>query len=275
LRSRSTTAATCSVRLNRSYRSEDVIGAHIWKHATGGHHLDAFGLRATLTALETRTDCCKPGASSKLLTSSRSVFSSICSRRISFCTSSTEASACETTEFSSAHCPFGLLANVPQACPTQSRAEHRQLAASDWQPPRYAHAFHSHLCATRALLIMRADCDPASMLDHSLEPAPARRSHTFTATCHPPPPAQQLQRALNPTALARERARLLAGTTRKAPCIAWLCCCTTYVYDYTTIKDHDYVLASCSLMYPLKTVLLRDTPRFTHRYAPQRPAPAC
>jgi hypothetical protein len=35
----------CQV-LNRSYPSEDVIGAHIWKHATGGHHLDAFGLRA-------------------------------------------------------------------------------------------------------------------------------------------------------------------------------------------------------------------------------------
>jgi hypothetical protein len=96
-----------------------------------------------------------------------------------------------------------------------------------------------------------ADCSPRAVLDFYRDPAPARRLRAFNAAAGlPKPPAQQLQRALNHAALARDRARLLAGHDEKSPVArrlnacagaggtAWLSCCPTS--EYTTIKDRDY-----------------------------------
>jgi hypothetical protein len=109
--------------------------------------------------------------------------------------------------------------------PHPVRPEHRQLwlAASDWAQLGSGRAtrmllFRAH--ARRARCRRHADPRPALVLDHYGEPAPARRYRArafYAGAGLPPPPAQQLQRALNHAALARERARLLAGHDEKSP----------------------------------------------------------
>jgi hypothetical protein len=100
-----------------------------------------------------------------------------------------------------------------------------------------------------------ADCDPASVLDHYHEPAPARRYRAPSTRApashhHRRNSSNALQRILGILNHAGERARLLAGHDEKSPIArrinacagaggtAWLSCCPTS--DYTTIKDRDY-----------------------------------
>jgi hypothetical protein len=149
--------------------------------------------------------------------------------------------------------PLAFWANFAQACPQLSRPEHQPLTDSAWAAAALRECFFSApMRDARADDDTRgpADCSPRAVLDFYHEPAPARRFRAFNAAAGlPKPPAQQLQRALNHAALARERERLLVGhdeksslTRRLNACggaggTAWLSCPTS---EHTTIKDRDY-----------------------------------